>query len=273
MISLITSINKQLYEKYGNRFIKEFLLHSSGDINLVVVFEGQIPINFPNDRRVQAIPFISSSYDKFLLFFGKLYEARGLHITEITHTNGQRGINLEWDFRFDAFRFCFKIFSLHIALPKVNTSDFFAWIDADLRCVSNFSKSDLIHFMPNSDEIMSYLGRNKFPPNNPYSECGFLGFNPTHPETFNFLKRMEDLYISGELFSQQEWHDSWLWDVVRKEFQLKGFLFKNLSKDIPDIEHPFINCGLGRYFDHLKGPTRKEIGRSFSKDFIKKSAL
>ncbi len=269
MISLITSINNLLYEKYGGRFINEFITHSSDDINLVVVFEGQIPNEFPISSKVIVVPFISPPYDKFLLFFGKLYEARGLYITEINTDNGQQGINLEWDFRFDAFRFCFKIFSLQIALPKVKTSDFFAWIDADLRCVSDFSKSDLTPFMPGHDEIMSYLGRNKFPPNNPYSECGFLGFNPRHPQTFNFLNRMEELYTSGELFAQKEWHDSWLWDVVRKEFQLKGHLFKNLSQNIPDVEHPFNNCGLGQFFDHLKGPTRKELGRSFARDFIK----
>jgi hypothetical protein len=77
MISLITSINNQLYEKYGNRFIKEFLTHSSDDINLIVVFEGQIPINFPNDKRVQAIPFISQSYDKFLFFLANFMKPEG----------------------------------------------------------------------------------------------------------------------------------------------------------------------------------------------------
>ena len=64
-------------------------------------------------------------------------------------------------------------------------------------------------------------------------------------------------------FSQKkEWHDSWIWDEVRKEFEVQGVHFKNISGNAVHLEHPFINCGLGEYFDHLKGPERKKIGKS-----------
>jgi len=114
---------------------------------------------------------------------------------------------------------------------------------------------------------MSYLGRTKFPPDAPYSECGFLGFNPIHPELNNFLNRMKALYLSGEAFQLEQWQDCWLWDHVRSEFSKNGTEFLNLSGKYQETEHPFINCGLGQYFDHLKGPTRKKQGHSFASDY------
>ncbi len=80
---------------------------------------------------------------------------------------------------------------------------------------------------------------------------------------------MKALYLTGEAFRFQEWHDSWLWDEVRKEFEAKGFAFKNISGKAAHLEHPFINCGLGVYFDHLKGPQRKQAGKSFDQDYAK----
>ena len=51
------------------------------------------------------------------------------------------------------------------------------------------------------------------------------------------------------------------------EFEAQNVIFKNISGDASVLEHPFINCGLGKYFDHLKGPQRKQIGHSFIKDY------
>ena len=115
---------------------------------------------------------------------------------------------------------------------------------------------------------MSYLGRDSFPKNNPYSECGFLGFNLKHKNFNNFLDRMIEIYITGEIFSFQEWHDSWIWDKVREEFEAEKISFKNISGNFSHVEHPFVNCGLQKFFDHLKGPDRKKKGQSFDQDFI-----
>ena len=99
---------------------------------------------------------------------------------------------------------------------------------------------------------MSYLGRK-----DSYSECGFLGFNLKHPEFYNYINRVINIYITGEIFSLKEWHDSWIWDHVRIEFEEKNILFKNISGKGYAHHHPFINSGLENFFDHLKGPVRK----------------
>ena len=111
---------------------------------------------------------------------------------------------------------------------------------------------------------MSYLGRKK-----PwYSECGFLGFNLKHKDFKDYIKRVIDIYTTGEIFSLEQWHDSWIWDLVRNEFEEnRGSVFKNISGKGYELEHPFINCGLEEFFDHLKGPSRKEEGQSPDIDY------
>jgi hypothetical protein len=215
------------------------------------------------------IPFISKSHEKFIKFFGSLYEANGYKVVENNTLYLGKQLKIIQDFRFNAVRFSFKIFSLLIAKNHLKCGPNFAWIDADVVCLKKFSQSDLLPFMPKNSELMSFLGRTKFPIPNPYSECGFLGFNGNHPKLNEFLNKVELLYISGEIFSHKEWHDCWLWDHVRKEYESEGILFKNISSKFEETSHPFVNCGLGEYFDHLKGPLRKELGQSFNEDYKK----
>jgi hypothetical protein len=67
------------------------------------------------------------------------------------------------------------------------------------------------------------------------------------------------------IFTLDEWHDSFVFDAVRKKFkgQLKEL---NWSAGVVRGEgHPLINSAWGAYLDHLKGD-RKDLGRSKSKD-------
>ena len=43
-----------------------------------------------------------------------------------------------------------------------------------------------------------------------YSECGFLIFNTEHPIHEKFWQNMMKMYDDGDLFSEQEWHDSYI---------------------------------------------------------------
>ena len=54
-----------------------------------------------------------------------------------------------------------------------------------------------------------------------------------------------------------------------KNLRMKKTKFKNISGLYTNTEHPFVNCGLGEYFDHLKGDDRKKNGKSFEDDYVK----
>lgn len=268
-ITIVGSLNKNLYASYGKRFIAEFLDHAGPDVELAIVFEDGVPDQLGTAEKLTCLELADSRHGQFKKYFGHLYEANGIRFAQKRTANGQIVKTTIRDFRFNAVRFSFKIFALMLAYKSIEPGRAFAWLDADMRCLRNFSDDDLLAFMPGEGQIMSYLGRTKFPEKAPYSECGFLGFNPAHPKTPEFLERMETLYLSGEFFSKAQWHDSWLWDEVRQEFEAEGNAFKNLSGTAHVLEHPFINTGLGQFFDHLKGPVRKEAGRSFDKDYRK----
>ncbi len=260
---LITSMNASLYEQYGKNMISDFRRFAGADMRLVVIFEGEQLVREPSDSVVDVIPLRHPEHERFVKFFGGLHEARGLQIT----FTAENRVNLEWLYTMDAMRFAFKIFAIDQALENIPSNEMFGWIDADVRCLKPFAATDLTDFFPDSHQIMSYLGRDRFPPEHPYSECGFLGFNPNHPQTRHYLDRVKSIYTTGEIFSFPQRHDCWVWDTTRREFETRGNQFKNISGPAAALDHPFINTGLGKFFDHLKGPQRKAAGKSSPLDY------
>ena len=54
---------------------------------------------------------------------------------------------------------------------------------------------------------------------------------------------------------------------LEKSLKKKNINFKNISGPIFEkLEHPFVNCNLGKFFDHLKGD-RKKTGFSHKEDY------
>ena len=260
-------MNETLYEKYGKTFLYEFNKFASDSIFLYVVFEGNFPSNIIElKKNIILSKFNTPEQKKFIHYFGKLEEAKGLRV-EITNTiDNKKRINFGFDYRLNAIRFSFKPYSIfQILNENFDRFDFLIWTDADLRCLKTFNEKDLLKFLPENNQLMSYLGR-KYK----HSECGFIGFNLKHPKINDYVNRVIEIYTSGEIFSLEQWHDSWIWDYVRKDFENNhGISFKNISGDGYEHHHPFIKSGLEEFFDHLKGPERKKIGRSNKPSDIK----
>lgn len=265
-IAFISSMNIKIYENYGKRFLFEFAQFASKEIKLFILFEGEFPEEALHiSKNIFIIKLLSKDHYQFLKFFGSLKEANGLKIS-LFQENGQQKINFKNDYRFNAIRFSFKPFSIFESLNYIpETTDILIWTDADLRCIKNFDYNNLAQFLPENNMLMSYLGRKKM-----YSECGFLGFNLKHNKFRDFINRVINIYVTGEIFSLEQWHDSWIWDHVRKEFEKEmDVKFLDISGSGYETEHVYINSGLGEFFDHLKGPVRKKTGHSFSEDYIK----
>lgn len=266
MVTLVTSLNKRLYEQYGRAMIGSFEACSS-DVKLIVVFEGEQPADLAQTGRSHTVtPIESDDYHRFHARFDNDPKANGKFTAQV-EKNGQMVTVPAVSYRFDLVQYSFKIFALETARTLMAADEPFGWLDADVLCLRPFSSADLLPLFPAADELMSYVGRTHFPPRGPHSECGFLGFNPSHPRTTAFLERMKALYMTGEAMTLREWHDSWLWDEVRREFEKDGVRFKDLSGPHAALDHPFIHTGLGQFFDHLKGPARKAAGRSSSADY------
>jgi len=113
--------------------------------------------------------------------------------------------------------------------------------------------------------MISYLGRGE----TYHSECGWVAYNKNHSLSAQFAEQFVNMYITDELFSLKEYHDSYVWDHVRKKFQqdhAAPFFNLNPEGNTKGLAgHPFINSELGLYLDHMKGD-RKHRGHSKAKE-------
>jgi hypothetical protein len=157
-------------------------------------------------------------------------------------------------FKWDAVRFSHKVYAI-FDCAKNTDADILIWMDADTICHSPITTLELKKLIP-FDKDLCYLGRE-----GKYSECGLYSMNLRSPVIQEFLKEFQRMYDDAEngIFKLPEWHDSFVFDAVRKNFHLTEL---NWSAGIVKGEgHPLINSAWGAYLDHLKGD-RKGEGRS-----------
>jgi hypothetical protein len=134
------------------------------------------------------------------------------------------------------------------------------WLDSD---TFTFKKVEVsfLNSLTNEDSYLTYLGRDHL---NFHSETGFMIFNTNNKFHEIFWDKMMKMYDEGELFKEKEWHDCWIFDIVRKELEKK--LLKNidisllgLQKRYSDDFHVFDNSVLGEYMVHFKGVRKNKL--------------
>jgi hypothetical protein len=160
-----------------------------------------------------------------------------------------------YDYRFDAYKFCRKPFAIKAEFDRLSIGDYLVWIDADVYCHDAPDEKFFKNIIGPAD--IAYLGREKM-----HSECGFMIFFKNN-KTSMFIDALVKFYSAGIYTTLPEYHDSFVFDFVRVLFP--SLSYKNISGDIETM-HPFINSALGKHFDHLKGPRRKEYKKSFKSD-------
>jgi len=163
-------------------------------------------------------------------------------------------------FKWNAVRFAHKVYAI-FDCARTTDADVLFWMDADMVCHSPISFDTVMKFC-SQDVDLGFLGRE-----GKYTECGLYSMNLKSLNVQNFLREFQRMYDDAEngIFTLAEWHDSFVFDVVRTKFrhQLREY---NWSAGIVSGEgHPLINSEWGAYLDHLKG-NRKEAGRSNLKD-------
>ncbi|HSO43625.1 MAG TPA: hypothetical protein VLR47_12445 [Rhodospirillales bacterium] len=135
------------------------------------------------------------------------------------------------------------------------------WLDADVRVFADVPQSFLEAMMPEA-ALVSYLARPK------YSECGLVGYNLRHPAILDFIAAYEAMYTEDRIFALSEFHDSFVFDVVRRRFERRGCKSYDIAKGIgAKSGHVFVNSPLGQYMDHMKGE-RKDLSARRRSDVI-----
>jgi len=254
--TVITSFHEEGLKQYGQRMIRSFERYWPAEVDLIVCAENCQPQITRNNSRMYDLMQVSNNCRAFV----ERHRNNPL-------AHGQAGPSEVWNprkaFRWNAVRFAYKVFSVALCADNLSTG-WMIWLDADTHTHSPVPVDWLSRVCPDS-AMISYLGRGE----KYHSECGWVAYNLDHPETRNFIRDFVGMYNTDRIFDEREWHDSYIWDVIRKQYQPNNNFF-NLNPSWNDkglAGHPFINSELGLYMDHVKGD-RKTYGHSKPKEVI-----
>ena len=240
----VTSFGPAGWELYGRSFVNSYLNYWPPRVKLIVYIEKEIPKDFPKSDRIEVRDLFGiGSCVEFLERHKHNADAQGR-----AQRYGWKTKDLAkgYCFRFDAYKFCRKVFVLEDMSKEYRHTMF--WLDADI--VTHKSvPMQLLHWVLPKDHHISYLDRGRY-----HSECGFMGYDLSQEETRAFLTKFAKTYSSDRVFAYKQWHDSFVFDVIRMHFKDRVKCYK-----IPHHSGtaPFDSSELGIFMTHFKGD-RKE---------------
>ena len=246
-LSVFTTWHPTGYKKYGKNFIETFCQNWPTDINLSIYAEDHEP-NTYNADNIEVLDQHSTLPDL------KAWQHRH---KDNPHAHGHNKDMTKKSFLWDASRFANKTFAIwHFA--KYTPADVMIWCDGDVKTHTPMPLEFLHSIAPAEDELVTFLGRKTWP------ECGWMMFNRRHPDFDSFLEQWRWTYESDDIFNHKEYHDSFIFGELVRDFMETGTKVRDLGGDNAS-GHIFINSVLGKYMDHLKG-FRKEAGKSLQGD-------
>ena len=242
--SAVTTFNIQK-QPFGIEMIESFFLNWPEEIKLTAFIEGSKVIDSSKVKHKIVVKEFHDNIPEYQQFCQKYKEKRPL--TD--------------DFRFNVFRFAHKVYAIASALKNIKTK-YLIWLDSDIKTHTKIPV-DFLHSLVDDTCYLSYLGREDISMKHlNYSECGFLIFNTEHFIHSQFWKDMMEMYDGGELFNEREWHDSYIFDAVRKNLEISANI-KNINisdmglVDIKSEDHVFVASVLGKFMDHKKGDRKQ----------------
>ena len=265
--AVVTTCHAAGYRDYGQIMVETYLKHWPEEVPLLLYHEGFEPPSVPG--RIETHDLVAAS--PALMDFkarhlgnprahGKVQPRRRLRIGPISIPTPIPGKKAAY--RWDAVRFAHKSFAIFDAARRTD-ADTLIWVDADTRFFADVDMAELAALAP-PDSAVSCLRR----PN--HSECGFVVYNLRHPETRRLLDEFEAMYSQDLLFAEREFHDSFLFDVVRVRAEARGARTHDIAEGAgARASHVLINSRLGRFMDHMKGD-RKTEGKSRAGDLLVK---
>lgn len=254
--TVVTTFNADGLKEYGQRMIDSFEQYWPAEVDLVVCKENCQPCVSRANVKLYDLLHLSSPLNSFVERHRNNPRAHGLAGPPEVFDPGK-------SFRWNAVRFAYKIYAISL-VANYTADGWLIWLDADTVTHSNIQLADLDRLCP-TDAMICYLGRGE----KYHSECGWVAYNLDHANTRSFIQDLRGMYDTDRIFDLREWHDSYVWDTVRRQYQEQN-QFYNLTTTMPQpgrAGHPFINSDLGSFMDHLKG-SRKQEGRSRARDLI-----
>ena len=253
-VAIITSFNKELFLEYGLKFIESYslpfdlILYSEKPFNVKAYtnhFKAEfIHENLYSDTEFKDFQFnfgpekintntehCTSDCDEFCFKHNqRLQTKKCLECEKYRHAHTGKCIKCSGgasEIVNITKKFSFKVFSMINAYNKYkNKYKYLIWIDGDSKILKSFDYEDIKNFTLRKDFMMAYLKRYFT-----YSECGFIIFNTLNEYIKEYFDKIRKLYLSGEVYSLPQTHDSWVWDYLRREFEKKGAFNFDLTNE------------------------------------------
>lgn len=237
-VKLISTFSDSGYLDYAKGFVESCIKHTK-DIDVVIYKDN---IKLQNQNRVSFVNL----------------EQQCPNLVKFKERNKNKNFK---DFRFDGVRFAHKVYATIHASREENL-DYLVWLDADTEIYDTITPQYLIQFLPKG-KFVGYIGRDTA------TETGFLIFDMRHPEAKNFFDRYEWYYDTDEIYNQSEYHDGFIFDVIRKEFENSGrFVSHNVSPVGATKNH--FNAAFEGYMLHFKGGRKEKREEQISKAIRRK---
>ena len=252
MIEAVTSFSPAGFAEYGERFMATFLYYWPREVRLCVYYEQMEPSGFRDERVAYTdIMALSNATVDFVARYGSIVERKKAEARK--------------PFRYDATKFCRKVFAVEHAALRTRADKLY-WLDADMVTFAPPTVGFLESLLPEGCYLSS-LQREGY-----HDEVGFMGFNTSHPAHAEWMARYAGMYRDGKFLEEREWHDGFLFSVLRRRMEAEGkFKSFNLSPGAPRGGHPWLVSPLATCFDHKKG-ARKLSGKSWQEDLEKMGA-
>jgi hypothetical protein len=255
--AVVTTFHAKGYEQYAQKFIKTFLSTWPTSVDLYVYTEDCEISESATNLIIRDLHSASQPLVVFKNKWKNVPKANGdVSQDPVRGKRRDAGKGFKWD----AIRFAHKVYAIFHCAQNCN-ADVLLWMDADMVCHSSVTENVLNSLIPENTDLC-FLGRG-----GKFSECGLYSMYLPSQRIKNFLNQFQKYYDDAEngIFQLDEWHDSFVFDAVRK---LHPLVELDWSKGLITGEgHPLINSAWGAYLDHLKGK-RKEYGKSLTTDLV-----
>jgi hypothetical protein len=255
--TVVTTFNWSGYNLYARNMIESYIKNWPTEVPLYVYAEDCTITQSADNLHVFNLAEASPELVAFKERWKNVPKANGdVSKDPIRSKRRDAGKGFKWD----AIRFSHKVYSIFHA-AKNTDSDYLIWMDADNVCHSPITVEEIEKLIPGPDDLY-FLGRK-----GKFSECGLYAVNLKSSRGKYFLEVFQKFYDDAEhgIFTLDEWHDSFVFDAVRRRCKLKE---TNWSDGLIKGEgHPLINSAWGAYLDHLKG-ARKQLGKSKRTDLL-----
>ena len=241
-VEVATTYNKKYYDLCGRRMIETFLQYWPQDVNLHVYWQEQVPEIFsPNivyHELYKAQPQLKEWIDK--------------HTDKKYH--GWREDRGKYVWKNDGVKFSHKVFAQTHRIKNSN-ANVLLYSDADTLYHANPNLDYLREICP-EDSLCTFFDRPKF-----RDETGFYMHNPQHPQAKDWANRLEEIYLSGEVWTYEEnkQADQYTMEYGRDSFkECKQMDLMQYHNGV-DAKDPVPTSPLSEFLNHLKGNKKGDI--------------